>query len=443
MLSPDPADWLIAGAATAGWLALVARMALRRPAAGAAPGPDTPEGLLIGYASQTGFAEDLARQDADALAGIGPRVLPLDRIGAADLLAARRAVFIVSTTGDGDAPENAAAFLARVMPGRPALSHLSYALLALGDRDYPRFCGFGRAVDAWLADCGAQPLFPRVELDRTRPEALDHWRRRLAETLDAAPAGDGLTDWQLAGRRHLNPGSPGGGLYHLRLVPQGVLPHWQAGDIAAVEIALPDGTRLMRDYSLASLPASGGVELIVRRTADAAGRPGRGSDWLTRQIAPGAPVRLRLRANAGFRSRSDHAPMILIGNGAGLSGLLAHLRHRAALRETGPVWLIFGERTRRHDAIFDDELRGLQAAGVLDRLDRAFSRDGGAGPRYVQDLIPARAETLRAWIGQGADIHICGQRPMAQGVRAALEQVLGPAAWADLLRAGRCRTDVY
>jgi sulfite reductase (NADPH) flavoprotein alpha-component len=52
------------------------------------------------------------------------------------------------------------------------LPQLHYAVLALGDSAYAQFCGFGRALDQWLQAQGAQPLFPRIEVNRSAGAAI-------------------------------------------------------------------------------------------------------------------------------------------------------------------------------------------------------------------------------------------------------------------------------
>ncbi|MCL4068616.1 sulfite reductase subunit alpha [Pseudomonas sp. GX19020] len=441
ILSADPLHWTMAALTGAVWSGFTVRTLIRARRAGqvAATGPG---GLLIGYASQSGSSEALAR--AAAVASPGARLLSLDQIGVADLAGTAQAQFYISTTGDGDAPDNATVFLARVMAGCPELGGLSYAILALGDRHYPRFCGFAHRLDHWLRACGATPRFPLTEVDRDQPTALATWRARMGETTNTgAPASAAAPGrWRLAARHHLNPGSPGGPLWHLVLEPEGPLPAWRAGDIAEITIPSPEGP-VRRDYSLASLPASGRAELILREVISEDGRPGTGSHWLCRQLGEGGAIDLSIRANPGFHAGDDAMPMLLIGNGSGLAGLLAHLRHRAALKASGPVWLIYGERSPDHDAVFAEELSGYLASGGLARLDRSFSR-GGGGPRYVQHILRDSAVAVRAHVAAGGGIWICGRREgMATDVQQALEEVLGKDETARLMTERRLRRDIY
>lgn len=46
------------------------------------------------------------------------------------------------------------------------LSHLKYAVLAMGSQDYPEtYCSFGHRIDAWLKHSGAQQLFATLEVN--------------------------------------------------------------------------------------------------------------------------------------------------------------------------------------------------------------------------------------------------------------------------------------
>jgi sulfite reductase (NADPH) flavoprotein alpha-component len=116
--------WLAAGAvalAYAGFCAAIAgreagkRRRARQAAQALTAGAGEP--VLVAYASQTGLAEELALATAKALqAGDVPvRLRDLARVDAADLIGVRRALFVVSTTGEGDSPDSARRFIRTVM----------------------------------------------------------------------------------------------------------------------------------------------------------------------------------------------------------------------------------------------------------------------------------------------------------------------------------------
>ncbi|WP_414735689.1 sulfite reductase subunit alpha [Herbaspirillum chlorophenolicum] len=455
--------------------------------------------VLIAFASQTGFAEQLALQSAQSLrkGGMAVRMLPLGRITEQDFQAARQALFIASTTGEGDAPDGASGFARRMAEAADgaSLAGLQFGVLALGDRGYARYCAFGHALEAWLRRRHAQPLFDTVEVDNGDEGALRHWQHQLGvlsgHTDDADWSAPSYSRWRLAQRRLLNPGSAGGPAFHLSLTPLDLpAPQWQAGDIAEIgprnsdeavrrfmwalslkgaplaqalagrmlpqEAAAIDALRGLapeqvlaqltplphREYSIASLPEDGALDLLVRRMAQADGRPGIGSGWLTLHALEGQEIALRVRNNSSFHTPPDASPLILIGNGTGLAGLRAHLRARAVAGHRRN-WLVFGERSRATDFFHRSEIEAWQAQGMLERLDLAFSRDQ-AERIYVQDKLRQSADLLRQWVGQGAYIYVCGSlQGMASGVACALQDILGEEALIALAEQGRYRRDVY
>lgn len=406
----------------------------------------------VAYASQTGQAEELALQTAQALhtAGVPVRLAPLSQVSLADLQQADRLLCIASTYGEGDPPDSAAPFARQVMADAGVtLSHLHVGLLALGDKTYAHFCGFGRQLDQWLMDRGAQALFERIDVDKSDPDALQRWRQHLAHLAGTSDLPDweapALQPWRLRARQHLNAGSAGEEVHHLELVPEAgaVLPDWQAGDLVQVEVPTAPGEP--RDYSIASVPQDGAVHLLVRRTRRADGSPGLASGWLTQAAQIGDSVTLRVRPHGGFRI-GDNAqrPLILIGNGTGLAGLRGHMRARmAAGKGQVPMWLLFGERNAMCDAHYRDEIDAWQRDGWLRRVDWVFSRDQ-AERRYVQHALAEAAADVKDWVGQGAAIYVCGSlEGMAGEVNATLQQILGEAALQQLTADGRYRRDVY
>lgn len=487
-----------------GWLLYLDRRRKKRAALAARQalgGSEDGESWLVGFASQSGFAEQLAWQTAGQLqaAGMAVEVQPLARIDTAKLSATPRALLVLSTFGDGEAPDSARGIERQWLAATLKLPGLRYAVLALGDRQYSQFCGFARRLDDWLSSRGASRLGERIEVDGDDAAALLDWQRQLAELTGVQPLAVQqvpFAGWLLRERKCLNPRGQGQSTWLIGLQPP-VDASWEAGDIleilprnsevqvqhwlhehgmqALASVAVdPLGHALCealsarqlpysashlvglhaqalldalvplpsREYSIASLPADGRLELIVRQQHLASGELGAGSGWLTEHLPVGGQLLARVRRNSGFHAPTDDRPMILIGNGTGLAGLRSLLKARIAAGHSRN-WLLFGERSAEHDFYCREELQGWSNGGQLQRLDLAFSRDQ-AQRIYVQDRLRDAADELRAWMQDGAAIYVCGSlQGMAGGVDRVLREVLGDAAVEALVEQGRYRRDVY
>ncbi|WP_426216617.1 PepSY domain-containing protein [Pseudomonas sp. DWRC2-2] len=489
-----------------GWLLYLDRRRKKRQVHDARKGltantSDAPA-WLIGFASQSGFAEQLAWQTAGQLqaAGLPVKVQSLGSVSQDDLRQSENALFVVSTFGDGEAPDSARGFDRSVLGQDLPLKGLNYSVLALGDRQYEHFCGFARRLHFWLTHQGGNALFAPVEVDSGDTAALLHWQQQLGQLTGHAPAAAWPTaqyeNWTLSQRTLLNRDSAGADVYLLGLTsssPQ----RWQAGDLVevlprncpwAIEhfleglgLAGSDGVLIdgmahtldqalatrqlpthrahlvglhaqalvdalvplgMREYSIASIASDGVLELIVRQERHPDGSLGLGSGWLTEHAALGSSISLRLRRNSGFHLPQAPVPLILLGNGTGLAGLRSLLKARIADGQQRN-WLLFGERNIKHDFLCQDELQGWLASGDLALLDLAFSRDQEE-KIYVQDRLRESAEVLRKWLSDGAAIYVCGSlQGMATGVDQALVDILGSEAVERLIEQGRYRRDVY
>lgn len=423
---------------------------------------------VVTYASQSGTALHYASQLAENIEA-PVTLLSLDRIDDDLLENAACVIFVVSTYGEGEPPDNGVRFSKKYLTASAQqLSHLKFAVFALGDRSYQYFCGFGHSVYRGLKHHGATPLFPVIELDAQSGEEnaleLSRGYEQLrtnginvkpaaseVEPSQASPNDSGYHRWKLIERTEVNPGSPGESLYWIKLQSDAsVQEHWQAGDIAEViphypeeghQVATKKSAPAFREYSIASIPDEGSLELLVRQQRNPDGSFGLASGWLTHYLKPGGDVELRIRSNPLFKTPTEDTPLILIGNGSGFAGLRSILREREKLG-LHKNWLFFGERSPEKDRIFKNEIDQWHVSGHLKNVDLTFSRCPD-NPRYVQDALLA-ADQLVAWIEKGAIVMVCGSlRGMAEGVDQALIKVLGEEQLESLRLAGRYRRDVY
>ena len=411
------------------WLAWTLRVwhKHRTPELSATP---LPTSVLVAYASQTGTARAMALQQQQALGG--PQhasMMALSELMPEQLATVHKAFFVVSTYGDGEPPDNGRRFyrdLQALGQQSAFLASLAYEVIALGDRAYPKFCQFGDNLYQQLARLGAQASSPIRKLDQSQ----------LVSSPEVA-----ASSWRLASRERLNTAADPG-LFLLRLQATETLPSWRAGDLVAIR-PNNDLQAVPRRYSIASAPADDELHLVVRQYLTEEGRMGACSGWLTEGAVLGSNLNLQVIENDACHINDHQSPLLLIGAGSGLAGILSHLSERAQQQNAGPTWLIYGERAADPDQGLHHELERWKERTVLQTVDYACSRDANH-PTYVQDIMRENMAAIASFIGTNGHIYVCGRYAgMGTAVDTVLRSALGVGAYQQLLEQGRYHRDLY
>lgn len=129
---------------------------------------DADKVLTILYGSQTGNAKGVA-QEYKARAeqsGIKVNLLSMADYKAKQLKSESHLLIVVSTHGEGDAPDDAVE-LHEFVSGKkaPKLPELKYAVIGLGDSSYEFFCQTAKDFDQRLESLGAKRVIDRVDCD--------------------------------------------------------------------------------------------------------------------------------------------------------------------------------------------------------------------------------------------------------------------------------------
>lgn len=147
------------------------------------------EQFTVLYGSQTGNGRALAQalyQQAIA-SGLSAELLDMADFSVRDMAKLRWAAIVVSTHGEGDAPDDAELLLEYLQGDRaPQLSKLNYTVLALGDSSYAQFCQTGRDFDEQLETLGARRFGDRVECDLDYQASATAWSEKTIEVVKDA-----------------------------------------------------------------------------------------------------------------------------------------------------------------------------------------------------------------------------------------------------------------
>lgn len=140
--------------------------------------------LCILYGSQYGTAQEVAERIGREAKRrhFSTRVLPLDKYKITNLIEEPLVVFVCSTTGQGDPPDNMKMFwrfiLKRNLP-LDSLENVQFAVLGLGDSSYQKYNFIGKKLFRRLEQLGGSSLLPVGLADEQHElgsdAAIDPW----------------------------------------------------------------------------------------------------------------------------------------------------------------------------------------------------------------------------------------------------------------------------
>ncbi|KEQ71076.1 NADPH dependent diflavin oxidoreductase-like protein 1 [Aureobasidium namibiae CBS 147.97] len=134
-----------------------------------------PRSALILYGSETGNAQDVAQEIARLTERLrfDTTVIDLDSIELRDLLKHTIVIIAISTTGQGEFPQNARSFWkvllsSQLRPG--VLRRVNFTTFGLGDSSYPQYNVAHRMLHNRMLQLGAQLFSERGEGNEQHPE---------------------------------------------------------------------------------------------------------------------------------------------------------------------------------------------------------------------------------------------------------------------------------
>ena len=452
---------------------------------------------LIAYASQSGTAASIAKTMAKLLPQTSRyHVACVSSLRAHQLREYQQVFLLASTYGDGEPPEQAMSFVSSLQKIEQPLTTVKYAVLALGDREYPKFCAFGHQLAATLQQKGAQALLPVAEIHQGHELSIQLWWQQLTHLLGwhSSTLEKTWQKQQVITNHCLNPKVLERPAHHLRLtatdceylpgdllevmpevdpvslrekiIKQGWSPttmvssqnktlqfstalqqlYWQdesANSPQALVDKLPELTA--RTYSIASCKEQGVLDLLVRKVIKNDNSIGLCSGYLT-QLQPQQGLNVCIKTHGQFHPPSVETPIIMIAAGTGLAPFIGFLEQRQRAVQRGKSWLIMGERCQLDDDYFEQALTEFERSGALDKRQHAWSRSElSTQANYVAEIIAAEQDDMRHWLLElNAQLYICGNAAtLGMSCDKILTEILGSKLLAKLKQQQQIKYDLY
>lgn len=244
-------------------------------------------------------------------------------------------------------------------------------------------------------------------------------------------AGDVWREWEVVSRSEETEDVA---RFRLRPADGSPAPAFRPGQYVSVQVALPDGARQIRQYSLSCAPGSALRSITVKRVHGGGAPDGEVSRHLHAHVRAGD----RLRVSAPYGDlvlTADDAPLLLASAGIGCTPILSMLEHLAESGHRAPVTVVHGDRSPADHALRTDH---VALTGKLPDSAAHFWYENPADGHPADRTGLVDLSGLA--VASGTHAYLCGPLPFMRSVRTQLlakgvpasdihYEVFGPDLW--------------
>ncbi|MET9813936.1 globin domain-containing protein [Streptomyces sp. NPDC006355] len=211
--------------------------------------------------------------------------------------------------------------------------------------------------------------------------------------------------------------------FRLRPADGGPVREFLAGQYVSVRVALPDGARQIRQYSLSGAPGPALRQISVKRVRGGGTPDGEVSNHLHARVRVGDVLQLSEPYGDLVLDAGPDTPLLLASAGIGITPITAMLAHLADSGHRAPVTVVHGDRSPATHALRAD-LETYAAKLPDSAVHLWYEQDAPSGAR--SGLVDLTGVLL----APGTRAYLCGPLPFMRAVRSRL--IAGGVAPADI-----------
>jgi len=353
--------------------------------------------LLVG--SETGNTWRFADALQEAFEANNLKVNLLGMENFPKIIGKKTLLFLTSTYGNGDAPENAQNFLYELEDKLSEAQKITFGVLGFGSRNYPEYCAFAEKLRFKLLKIkNTEELFPYMTVDNQSAAHFMEWVKVLnknqnwflkIDTNKLYPKRKkGLQSFKVIEKNEKEE------TFLLKISHSDKL-KIQSGDLLAI---YPPAENIERFYSIAKINTKELI-LVIKKT-------GICSTFLS-SLKNGDSFEAYLKENSTFHFPEGNSPILMIANGTGIAPFLGKPFDKSLLFWGGK---------------FESDFELFEPFVEKQNCRLAFSKEGNN--YYVQDILKLEREDAINILKLNGTIMICGSTTMLKGVWQILEEIV-------------------